>query len=220
MAANAPRIYGGTPGSDRVEERRARLIDAAMELIVSGGWRQITIYRLCRQAKLNKRYFYESFSTLDETAEAVVDFVMEGLTEAAFPVAMEGVAAGDSTEEIAQRAVGALVTYTTEDPRRARVLFAEVSATPAAERHRKTLMRGLADQLARYGREFHKAPGRADPRSRVTASFLIGGTAETILAWLDDELEISRAELISDIAALWIDAGDGAAARATASRRA
>ncbi len=67
------RSYLGASAADRVAGRRRRLMDVAFELMASDGWSNVTIELLCRTAKLNKRYFYESFADLEQLVAAVVD---------------------------------------------------------------------------------------------------------------------------------------------------
>ena len=54
-------------------QRRGVLVQAAFELVAKGGWAQLRIERICQAARLNKRYFYESFGDIDAVIEAVMN---------------------------------------------------------------------------------------------------------------------------------------------------
>jgi AcrR family transcriptional regulator len=215
MKKSPVRPYLGESAKDRVKARRLLLLDTAFQLLASDGWRQVTIENLCGQAKLNKRYFYESFSDLDDLFAAVVDELAAGLVNTSFTSVREARQAGLSTDDLAREAMTAFVRYVTDDPRRARVLFTEIADSPRAIAHRRTVIRGLAQVLSAYGYEHHNATG-TDPISELAASLLIGGSIEVILDWLDGNIVMTRKQLIDDLAALWVFVGDGAAARGKA----
>ena len=63
----ATRAYGGVSAEERRAQRRAALVDAALEVIGTRGFSAMTISGLCKDAGLNDRYFAESF----ENREAV-----------------------------------------------------------------------------------------------------------------------------------------------------
>src|SRR5947209_20090513 len=75
------RPYGGVSADDRRAERRRRLLDAGLELFGTKGIAATTIADVCEQAGLTKRYFYESFATIDELAGAVFGDVTARLAE-------------------------------------------------------------------------------------------------------------------------------------------
>lgn len=210
------RPYLGESAQDRISGRRQNLIATAFALMASDGWRQVSIDALCREAKLNKRYFYESFANLDELAAAVVDDIAARLLAMAMAVAGAASAAGKPTHVIAHDVLRVVIEYLTDDERRARVLFTEVVDSPQALAHRHAAIQSLAQSLSDFGHEHHKADGLTDPIAALTASLLVGGSMEVILNWLDGRIVMSREQLIEDIAALWVLAGDGAAARARA----
>ncbi|MEW5733565.1 MAG: TetR/AcrR family transcriptional regulator [Thermodesulfobacteriota bacterium] len=210
---NSPkRPYHGRPAEERVRERRRCLLDAAFSLMDSDGWPKMTIDNLCKQARLNKRYFYESFDDLDAVAAAVVDELAAELWSLGSEVAQKALEDGIPTDKLARKALGAAVEYLTDDPRRARVLFTEISDSPQAVEHRKTTIRGLAQALSAYAHVHHKA-AETYPIAELGSAMLIGGSIEAILAWLNGNIKMSREQFMDDLAALWVILGDGAADR-------
>ncbi|MBZ2188266.1 TetR/AcrR family transcriptional regulator [Alcanivorax sp. JB21] len=203
------RAYQGASAKERARGRRQRLLDAAFVMLADDGWRQMTIDKLCRHAGLNKRYFYESFATLDDLAAAVVDDICEQLVAIAFDAARRANEAGRNVNELAHETLDVVVGFLLDDPRRARVLFTEVSDSPRAAAHRKNAIKGLASALAAYGHEHHQASG-AHPVADVASALLVGGSIEVILSWLDGGVALTRQALIEDLAALWVCVGEGA----------
>ena len=201
--------YGGVSAEDRRSERRTRLLDAAFELLGTDGWRGTTVRAVCEAAKLNPRYFYESFEDLDALLVAVFDRItLEATAEilAAFDAAP--VDAGAKSKAT----IGAFVMHVTDDPRRARVLFAEALGNEALARRRLDAMHAMWALLARYARAFYGRPDDADPIGDVAAALLAGGLAELVIAWLDGRIAVSREQLVEDVAALWVVTGEGAVA--------
>ena len=217
---NSPvRPYLGESAKDRVRARRRLLMDTAFQLLASDGWRKVTIENICGRAKLNKRYFYESFSDLDDLFAAFVDELASGFVDIAFKSARAAWQSGLSTEDLARAAMTEVVKYVTDDPRRARVLFTEIADSPRAVEHRRAVIRGLAKAISVYGYEYHNVTG-TDSFSELASALLIGGSIEVILDWLDGNIAISREQLIDDLAALWIFVSDGVVSRGKARQKA
>jgi AcrR family transcriptional regulator len=75
----AGRAYGGLSPEDRVAARRARLVQAGAELFGIQGLRATTVRGVCAEAGLTDRYFYESFTSLEDLLAAVYTDMMDGL---------------------------------------------------------------------------------------------------------------------------------------------
>ncbi|WP_460307371.1 TetR/AcrR family transcriptional regulator [Actinocorallia aurea] len=59
--------YGGKDAAQRQAERRARFIEAGLDLFGGGpGYRGTTLADLCKQAGLSSRQFYEQFHALED----------------------------------------------------------------------------------------------------------------------------------------------------------
>ncbi|MCT7661352.1 TetR/AcrR family transcriptional regulator [Mycobacterium deserti] len=204
------RSYGGVSGADRQRERRSRLLEAALAVMAHDEWRTATVERLCSDAGLNKRYFYESFSDLDGVAEAVIDDISTSVRDATL-LAVTAVV----TEPIEQQAlssVSAAVHALVDDPRRARVLLGGVAASPAVHAHRAKVMRGLTAVLIEHARSVHGVELEHDALALVAPAFVVGGSAEAILSFVNGSISITVDELVVQLATLWLITGNGAAA--------
>jgi AcrR family transcriptional regulator len=203
------RAYGGQSADARRRRRRGRLIDAATDAMAHNEWRSATVGGLCAAAGLNKRYFYESFADLDALSAAVVDDVAESVRAAAVRAA--DAAAHDSLEAQAFAAVAAAVHTLVDDPRRARILLGGVAASPELHTHRTTVMNRLTEVLIDNGRNVHGVELESDPLARVAPAFIVGGTADAILAFVDGRVGLPIDEFIAQLATLWLITGNGAA---------
>lgn len=208
MAEPSVRSYAGKSKEERVERRRIDLMQAAMTISEKAGWKQISVDRLCQEAQLNKRYFYESFSDLDTLASAVVDYVAKGVSA----VLQSAMKPGLTIPDLAHAVIGAFVRYITDIPCRARLLFGELMMSDTTESHRKLVVLGIVAEVTRHARDIHRAHDVNDSIIETSAIFLVGGTGQVILSWLDGHPKVSRERLIDDLTSLWLITGDGAAA--------
>src|ERR1700691_1236505 len=69
--------FRGISADDRRSDRRVRLVQAAFAIAGTEGAGALGVGRVCREAGLTKRYFYESFASLADLQSAVVDHAIE-----------------------------------------------------------------------------------------------------------------------------------------------
>jgi AcrR family transcriptional regulator len=193
-------VYGGVGADERRSARRARLLEAALELLGTEGWQATTVRAICAKAKLTPRYFYESFADRDAVLLAVFDEIAQ---QSAAAVLSAVLAAPDDARAKSRAAIGAFVELVTDDRRKARVLFVEAMGSEALAARRFATLRMFAALVAEQAKQFYGVPEQNDPLVEVTALMLSGGLAETLLAWLHGTLQVSRAQLIDDCADLF-----------------
>ncbi|HVA09037.1 MAG TPA: TetR/AcrR family transcriptional regulator [Acidimicrobiales bacterium] len=199
------RSWRGVSLEARQAQRRTDLLDAAFELLGRDGWRGTTVRGVCQAARLNPRYFYESFDSLESLLIAVFDRLIVESTQTALR-ALD--TAGTDPPARSAAVIGAVVRYVTEDPRRARVLFVEAQGNERMGRRRLDTLHATADFLSQY---LWRQSGVADDRIGLVAShLLVGGLTELVVTWLDGRLAVSLDELVDDAAALLVAVGSGA----------
>ena len=180
-----------------------------MEIMARNEWRGVTVEKVCAAATLNKRYFYENFTDLDALSAAVVDDIAEGVRQVTVDAA--DAAADEPVEVQALASVAAAVRTLVDDPRRARILLGGVAASPELHAHRTTVMHRLTDVLIDHGRTVHGVELEADPLAKVAPAFIVGGTADAILEYVNGGVDLSLDEFIAQLATLWLITGNGAA---------
>ncbi len=200
------RIYGGVSGDDRLSDRRARLMAAGLNRLVSDeGPRAFSVRGVCREAELSSRYFYDAFENADELAAAIYDeeiFSLMTVTLAAIQEAGEG-----DVARLASIGLRALIGHVAEDPRRGRLFFSPaLEAVPAIEERRvasRRLFVGLTtDEMQnRLGVK----PGKT---LDVAVEILIGGLAQAADEWLSHGLEMSQDDFVDACAELFTAVGE------------
>lgn len=180
---SSPTRWAGVPLSDRRVERRELLVTAAFDLFGDGGANAVTVRSVCREAKLNSRYFYDCFATVDELLAAVYDHVVGGLAEA---VGEATEAVGDGRDARTRAGIRAVLVFTSADPRRGRVLFTEARSHPVLA-ERLGVIQGALQQLAIE--EDDRRFGDIDPRAKaVGAALFTGAMTELVVQWLAGRL--------------------------------
>lgn len=180
---SSPTRWAGVPLSDRRAERRALLVDAGFRLFGDGGAAAVSVRSVCRESGLNSRYFYDSFATTDDLQTAVYDLVVGDLGEAVGE-AIE--AAGEDRGARTRAGIRAVLGFSSEDPRRGRVLFTDARAHPVLAQ-RLAGLQGLLYHLAIA--EDDKRFGDIDPRAKmVGAALFTGAMTELVVQWLAGRL--------------------------------
>lgn len=180
-----------------------------MDVMAQNVWRGATVEKLCTAANLNKRYFYESFADLDALATAVVDDIADRVRSVT--VAAADAAAHEPLEAQALASVTAAVRALVDDPRRARVLLGGVAASPELDAHRAGVMHRLTSVLIDHGRTVHGVELEKDPLAKVAPAFIVGGTADAILHFVNGGVRLTLDEFIVQLTTLWLITGNGAA---------
>lgn len=205
----------GLPAADRRAERRTLLLDAAFELLGTEGSSGTSVRAVCQAARLNARYFYESFEDLDALVVAVFDRLIEELG-AAVLTALRG--AGDDPGDQTRAALRSIVEFVDEDRRRGRVLYVEALGSEALNRRRIETGHLLVASVEQHAAAAQGPLPAGEPIGRIAASLLVGGVGELVVAWLDGRIAADRDRLVDDATELLLAMGD-AAARIAAARR-
>lgn len=210
MPSGSGHAYGGVPATERTRVRRARLLDAALDLMGEGSWRSATVAALCGRAGVHKRYFYESFEDLDQVARGVIDLVAEAVVTSALGTFLTQPETA-TLEDRARSTLGSVIRVLVEDPRKAQTLFGPVSASLDVLEHRTLALAGLTAVLVEHARSIHDVELEADSLASVAPAFLVGGTGEAVLSWLRNPGRSDLDQLVDDITVLWLITGNGAA---------
>jgi AcrR family transcriptional regulator len=197
--------WRGVPADERAAERRAVLVDTAYELVGTDGMAGTTVRKVCEAARLNPRYFYESFVDLDALLVAVFDRTAIDAVTVMF-AAVQGLDPNEQ-EEYLRAGIRAFVRHVSEDPRRARILFMEGLNNEALGMRRwDTLHEMAASMVADAEQQVSAATGEQVKMPSVVvvaANFLVGGMAELVMSFVVGRLEVTLDQLVDDTAALF-----------------
>ena len=208
---SAARPYRGVSAEERRSARRARLVEAGLELLGERGWAGTTVRAVCAEAGLTERYFYESFADREALLVAVFDRVA---AEAAAGVLAAVAAAPDDDRAKARGAIEAFVEMLTDDPRRARAMLVESVGSAALRGRREAAIRDFAALVSEQGRRFYGTDAAGAVDAELTSLALVGGLSELLVRWLDGDLDVPRERLVEHCTELLVAAaGVSSAAR-------
>jgi AcrR family transcriptional regulator len=192
-APESTRVYGGVSAVQRRVERRQRLIDAGLELFGTRGVAAVAIVDICTEANLAKRYFYESFNSIDQLAAAVFEQVTNRLVEQVVPAIIAG-GGQDPRPALTAYLTGALA-----DPRIARFLAVE-GRTGALARYGD----GFANRAVELWFSFTPAVDGSDEAAlRLRAYAFAGALTQVVLAWHDGVLDLTVDQVIDELVAVF-----------------
>lgn len=191
------RGYGGRSTEALAAERRERLLAAALELFGSQGYAATPIDKLCAEAKVTTRHFYEQFSDREALLLAVFEQVMDATRQQVLAALVDPALA---PERRFLAGLEAFLDAQLGDPRRARITTTEVLGVSAAvEARRNAVINGFARLIEEYANAL-AASGELPKRNyRVLAYGVVGAMHELQIAWLNPANTLSREGLREEI---------------------
>ena len=212
-------LWRGTSRTDRDGARRERLLEAALELYGTLGFRGTSIQALCHESGVSSRSFYELFPARRSGAQQESITAQESLLEQLYVVLnqeiVEALATltippGASLLEATVHVVSAALMPMLGDERKARVLEVEaVGVNDYLEARRRETMRMLAasvDAAVAHLQKAHDLPNHgalsgADS-AELTSLILVGGITEALVQRVHTPVEkrTSTTEFLTSIA--------------------
>ena len=178
----AARRYGGASAEERAHERRQRLMAAAFDVFGQHGYRHTTMRLICAQARLADRYFHEHFGS---THECYVAVHRQACLEAALHVER---AVRKLPEDLLVRARGGITAFfghIQSDPRRARILIRDSSASGLSAQQRLDQEYSFLVELlkSRFRQRYPRAHSQADLEYVVLGC--MGMIVNTAMRWME-----------------------------------
>ncbi|MFZ3393326.1 TetR family transcriptional regulator [Rhodococcus sp. 7Tela_A2] len=193
MTSPTPRRYAGLTGEQRAASRRESLLEAGLEVFAAAGQSGATMTAICAQAKLTERYFYESFTSRDELLQQVLDRIADEIRDAGLSALRTS---AGTLEQRVRNAITAFVTILTDDPRKGRVAMIQSAAFEPLRSHRRAALRGFAQMVADEATLMYGDRAWPPHQGEINGLLFVGGLAELVTAWLNDEIAITPEEIV------------------------
>lgn len=189
------RTYRGKAAGDRSAERRARFLDAGLELFGTQGFASTTVKGLCTEAGLTERYFYESFENRENLFTEVAAHCVAGLMARLVAARAE---AGDDRERFTRSMLEVFFRWFEQDPRRARIQLVEPLVMGPAFH---TLYRDVTAMFVAMLQDTTTRHYDASLRARgvdsdLLATALVGAAIEIVKEWVLGGYRQSLEEMI------------------------
>lgn len=176
------RRYRGQNRAQRREARRQRLLDTGLDTFGTSGFSSSTIERLCADAQVTIRSFYEEFDSREALLAAVYDDTAGQLRDAV----REALTTASTVTEQVEATLRAFVHVTVDDPRRGRVLcLTSVAVSDAMEQRRRSILHSFAAVIDRLVSSLTEDRTPAQVRqSHMVAYGLIGASSALVVEYL------------------------------------
>jgi AcrR family transcriptional regulator len=194
MASKVPTLTDGGArlGGHVVEMQRRRLLLAIGEVLAESGLEAATVGRVCEQAGVSRRTFYELFDDRDACLLAAFDRAIERIAQSLEPVyARKG-----SWRERLRGALSLLLEQLDAEPDIARLCIVEAPrGGPGVLEHRRRVLEALALRVDEGRAESRVADG-APP---LTAQGVVGGALSVIHGRLSEPAPAEGVRSLSEL---------------------
>jgi AcrR family transcriptional regulator len=210
------RRYRGQDRSQRRAARRRRLLDVGLQTFGTSEYASSSIERLCADAGVTIRSFYEEFDSREALLAAVYDETALMVQESAFK-AMTDI--GTSLAERVETALRVFIHATLADRRRGRVLcLTSMAVSEAMEQRRRAMIHTFAMAI---GHEVGTLVEVGTPaylqQSYLMVCGLIGASNALVVEYLTASRPPGPDALLQAMKELWVAVIAAAAPQAVAS---
>jgi AcrR family transcriptional regulator len=201
-SADAPaagRAYGGRAPEERIASRRARFIEAGIELFGTQGFRGATVRGICAEAGLTDRYFYESFATLEALLGEVYLTLTRAFAERLASESIHSEAWQGDAAAVERQATAAYELWfdTVRDARFARIVLVEVlGVSPAIDALYEASVRVMADLTIAPLAATQPALRLPKARRELLGRALVGAGLQVAKMWMTDGYKAPRREVV------------------------
>jgi AcrR family transcriptional regulator len=194
------RSYGGRSAQERAEDRRERLVEAAISVLAAQGERA-TMTAICHEAGLTERYFYENFANRDAALVAALEHVSNEISSDSVRVLQE---TPGTAEQRVLAMTRAFAHWAVAHPDRARVAVVHATTISALRTRRDELVCSFAEISAHEAAELYGDDAWPTDRARIQGIVFIGGISELVATWLAGDVELDPDELAGIVADLFV----------------
>lgn len=192
----AGRVYGGEKLADRTARRRQQFLDAGLQIFGTTGYRTATVRKLCKQAELTDRYFYESFENLEDLLIAVYRQQFDQLQQTVLAHLMSATQEGDAMATI-RAGLDALFDMAAQ-PCVARVCWLEVlGVSPKVDATYISNIDGFADMVIGFARHRYPQWQVDDDEARTLGLALVGAVSQAVTHWVLGQYKEPKATLLA-----------------------
>lgn len=161
------------------EERRAKILDAAISAFALEGYDQTKMDRIAAGANITKPVLYDHFPSKLALYQAVLEALRDGLIAKGRSIMEED----DDLADKFRHAVDAFLSFVEDEPFAARVLLTVPSGDPAAFQAARRVQLGASARIASL---LARVMASHSPwQTRAASEFLKEGLHAIALWWLD-----------------------------------
>lgn len=196
--SSSGRSYRGMTPEQRTAQRRERFVEAGLNLFGNEGFHATTVRKLCKEAGLTDRYFYESFSSMEECLIEVYERCLQGILTR-LQQSLTNLSGSAFPEDLISRLLNDFFAEM-EDPRVAKVCMFEAEGVSD---HMHALyndyIRRFVVILMGASRAYVKEWPLTDEETEVLGNAVVGGIIQATRNWAVNDYHLSREALVNGI---------------------
>tara|TARA_R110001592_G_scaffold175466_5_gene414706 strand:- start:26110 stop:26829 length:720 start_codon:yes stop_codon:yes gene_type:complete len=198
------RKYGGLSLEERKKQRRSRFLAAGLYVFGTMGYRQASVRRLCQEAKLTDRYFYEACGNLETL---LVDVYQQCMTNLSKKI-LHAISSEYGTSKNPESAIiaGLEVFFKElENHQVARVCMIELEGlNPEVTQLYNHYIEGFAEILRQLANQAFPEMTMPLSEQKIIALSLVGAMRQAATSWLANNYASDRSELVSATSKLFL----------------
>jgi AcrR family transcriptional regulator len=200
---NSGRSYRGMTLEQRTAERRERFLEAGLNIFGNEGFHAATVRKICKEAGLTDRYFYESYSSM----EALLIEVYERCLKSIMTQVQSTLIAVNKDEAPNQLLTELLDHFFTEmeDPRVAKVcMFEAEGVSDHMHNLYNDYIRRFVTILLSASQGYTNKWPLSEEESEVLGNAIVGGIIQATRNWALNDYHLSKKSMINGIIVLFL----------------
>jgi AcrR family transcriptional regulator len=177
------RRFRGLEAEQRQSQRRAKLLEAGVEVFGTLGFHAVGVRDICTQAKLTERYFYESFKNREALFAAVYQLAVERV-RSRVSAALGRIPHADGPT-LTRLGLRTTLEMYRDDPRLARILLIEVFGSGVGDAA-LVVSQTYADLIGQLTVGLHPTFNEQQLDLKLLAHGLYGSTLLIAMRWALD----------------------------------
>lgn len=200
--AQIGRTYAGEAQAERQAKRHQKFIEAGHELFGTIGFRQTTVRVICKQAELTDRYFYESFSSMEDVLVLVYEQAIREIQTKILLTIQNNDDRDDQKDDVDVliRQVLDIFFQAVECPKTARIIWLEVlGVSTRVDVIYNNAIRSFAALFLQLSLSLYPNIQLSEAERDVVAIGIVGAISQSTMAWLLDGYQLDRQIMVNSM---------------------
>ena len=201
-ARTTGRSYRGMTPEQRTAQRRESFLEAGLNLFGNEGFHGATVRKICKEAGLTDRYFYESYSSMEELLIEVYERCLQGILQR-LQASLTGIPSESFPEDLIRKLLTDFFKEM-EDPRVAKVcMFEAEGVSDHMHGMYNDYIRRFVMILMGASRAYVKAWPLSEEETEVLGNAIVGGIIQATRNWAVNDYHLSRESMVNGIMILF-----------------
>lgn len=193
------RTYAGEAQAERQAKRHQKFMEAGHELFGTIGFRQTTVRVICKQAELTDRYFYESFSSMEDVLVLVYEQAIREI-QTKILLTIQNNDDQKYDVDVLIRQVLDIFFQAVECPKTARIIWLEVlGVSTRVDIIYNNAIRSFAALFLQLSLSLYPDIQLSEAERDVVAIGIVGAISQSTMAWLLDGYQLDRQIMVNSM---------------------